>query len=82
MPESVSKLEFGNGEEDGTIKITILSDDKEEEPEVFTVTLYHPPDLDPTKCSGKIGQPGIAYVTVHDATTSELSFSYIMLNLT
>ncbi len=77
-------MEFENGDEDGTIKITILSDDKEEGPEVFIVTLYHPPDLDPTMCSGKIGQPGIAYVTVHDANTntSELSFSYIMLNRT
>ncbi len=74
VPEKDSIVEFSNGKESETIKITIKCDDKKEGPEVFAVSLYHPPDADPTVCTGKIGQPGTAYITVHDPQTSALSF--------
>ena len=74
VPEKDSIVDFRSGEEDETIKITIKCDDKEEGPEVFAVSLYHPPDSDPTVCTGKIGQPDAVYITIHDSQTSELLF--------
>ncbi|XP_072019632.1 uncharacterized protein [Amphiura filiformis] len=76
VPVSLSNIVFGLGSLQETVKITIKCDGEVEGPEMFAVDLYHPTDPDPSVCTGKIGRPGRAFVTIYDHQKSLFSFKY------
>ncbi|XP_072018348.1 FRAS1-related extracellular matrix protein 2-like [Amphiura filiformis] len=76
IPESLSNIVFGLGSDAETLELTIKCDGEVEGPEMFAVDLYHPTDPDPSVCTGKIGRPGRAFVTIHDHQKSLFSFEY------
>ncbi|XP_072042110.1 adhesion G-protein coupled receptor V1-like isoform X2 [Amphiura filiformis] len=69
-------IDFADGDTTATVDITINSDDQIEGPEVFAVKLFYDVDVDPTVCTGKIGEDGITYITIHDPETTLFSFEY------
>ncbi|XP_072019617.1 uncharacterized protein [Amphiura filiformis] len=73
---TLGNIVFGMGSEEETVDITIKCDGEVEGPEIFAVELYHPTDPDPSVCTGKIGRPGRAFVTIHDHQKSLFSFEY------